>query len=85
MPVEDIKQRPFIVIDNVIHPDFIDLCLSDNFLIVAVEDVDVDGGDVVIWGIPVDGAPGFSGKGDVVWVEGHGYPEPPIRRHYTVK
>jgi hypothetical protein len=36
-----------------------------------VENVDVDGGDVVIRGIPVDGVAGFCGEGDVVWVDGH--------------
>lgn len=46
--------------------------LSDNFPVVAVEDVDVDGGDVVIPGNPADGVTGFCGEGDVVWVDGHG-------------
>lgn len=72
MPVEDVEQRPFVIIDDMIHPDFINLGLADNFLIVVVEDVYVDGGDVVSWGIPVDGVTGFCGEGDVVWVDGHG-------------
>ena len=57
--------------DDLIHPYFINLGFSDKFLIITVEDVDVDGGDVVTWDVPVDGVTGFCGEGDMVWVEEH--------------
>jgi hypothetical protein len=49
-----------------VHFDFENLGLADRFPFIAAEDVDVDGGDIVARVVPVDGAPGFCGEGDVL-------------------
>jgi hypothetical protein len=37
-------------------------CFHYDFPLFTIDDVDVNGGDVVTWVVPVDGVTGFCGK-----------------------